>query len=104
VSTISGEVHIILDPFMGSGTTAVSAIKSERNFVGYDISQEYINIAEKRISPYLRQTKIKFELNGHNPPPMIVMEGKIKYKAKPKIKRKIKKVLLEKKGLVVNDQ
>ncbi|MFA4917281.1 MAG: site-specific DNA-methyltransferase [Syntrophales bacterium] len=95
---------IILDPFMGSGTTAVSATKLERNFVGYDISQEYINIAEKRISPYLRQTKIKFELNGHNPPPMIVMEGKIKYKAKPNIQRKIKKVLLEKKGLVVNDQ
>ena len=50
------------------------------------------------------ETKIKFELNGHNPPPMIVMERKIKYKTKPKIKRKIKKVLLEKKGLVVNDQ
>jgi site-specific DNA-methyltransferase (adenine-specific) len=57
---------IILDPFMGSGTTAVSAIKSERNFVGYDISQEYIDLAEKRISPLRKQTKIKFELHGHN--------------------------------------
>lgn len=56
---------IILDPFMGSGTTAVSAIKSERNFVGYDISQEYIHLAEKRISPLLKQIKIKFELHGH---------------------------------------
>lgn len=90
---------IILDPFMGSGTTAVSATKSGRNFVGYDISQEYINIAEKRISPFLNQTKIKFELNGYNPPPMIVMERKIKYKAKPQIKRKIKKAILEKKGI-----
>ena len=53
---------IILDPFMGSGTTAVSAIKSERNFVGYDISQEYIDLAEKRISPFLKQTRIEFEL------------------------------------------
>src|SRR5215469_3340735 len=40
---------IILDPFMGSGTTAVSALKSGRNFIGYDISQEYISLANKRL-------------------------------------------------------
>ncbi|MEW6507600.1 MAG: site-specific DNA-methyltransferase [Bacteroidota bacterium] len=57
---------IILDPFMGSGTTAVSAIKSDRKFVGYDISQEYIDLAEKRILPLLQQTKIKFELQRNN--------------------------------------
>ncbi|MBX2932512.1 MAG: site-specific DNA-methyltransferase [Chitinophagaceae bacterium] len=51
---------IILDPFIGSGTTAVSAIKSERNFVGYDISQEYIDLAEKRLSSFLEQTTLKF--------------------------------------------
>lgn len=51
---------IILDPFMGSGTTAVSAIKSDRKFVGYDISQEYIDLAEKRLKPFLEQTTIKF--------------------------------------------
>ena len=50
----------ILNPFMGSGTTAVSAIKSERKFIGYDISQEYISLAEKRLQPYLTQTKITF--------------------------------------------
>ncbi len=52
---------IILDPFMGSGTTAVSALKSERNYVGYDISQEYLNIANKRLQPYLNQIKFDFE-------------------------------------------
>ena len=52
---------IILDPFMGSGTTAVSAIKSERKFIGYDISQEYISLAENRLKPYLTQTKLAFE-------------------------------------------
>jgi modification methylase len=57
---------IILDPFMGSGTTAVSAIKSGRKFVGYDISQKYIALAERRISFLLNQTKIKFELCEHN--------------------------------------
>ncbi|NLJ82685.1 MAG: site-specific DNA-methyltransferase [Bacteroidales bacterium] len=51
---------IILDPFIGSGTTAVSAIKSERKFVGYDISQKYIDLAEKRLKPFLEQTMLKF--------------------------------------------
>jgi len=52
---------IILDPFMGSGTTAISALKSERKFVGYDISEEYINLAHNRIRPYLSQIKFYFE-------------------------------------------
>jgi len=53
---------IILDPFMGSGTTAISALKSDRRFVGYDISKEYINLAKKRIEPLIKQTKILFNL------------------------------------------
>lgn len=51
---------IVLDPFMGSGTTAVSAIKSDRKFVGYDISNEYIALAQKRLKPLLEQTSIVF--------------------------------------------
>jgi len=51
---------IILDPFMGSGTTAVSAIKSQRKFIGYDISKDYISLAENRLKPYLTQTKMAF--------------------------------------------
>ena len=51
---------IILDPFMGSGTTAVSALKTDRKFVGYDISKEYIDLAEKRVESLLKQTKIAF--------------------------------------------
>jgi len=53
---------IILDPFIGSGTTAISALKSERNYVGYDISKEYIELAEKRIEPFKTQTKLAFNL------------------------------------------
>ncbi len=49
---------IVLDPFMGSGTTAVAALKTDRKFVGYDISKEYIALAEKRVEPLLKQTKI----------------------------------------------
>jgi len=51
---------IILDPFMGSGTTAVSALKTDRKFVGYDISKEYNELAEKRIEPLIKQTKMAF--------------------------------------------
>lgn len=51
---------IILDPFMGSGTTALSAIKSGRKYVGYDVSEEYVSLSEKRIHSYLSQTKMNF--------------------------------------------
>jgi len=49
IQLYSFKEDIILDPFMGSGTTAVAAINSERNYVGYDISKEYICLAEKRL-------------------------------------------------------
>ncbi|URA09205.1 DNA-methyltransferase [Thermospira aquatica] len=48
---------IILDPFMGSGTTAIAAIKSDRKFVGYEISQEYIKLAEERLKPILEEKR-----------------------------------------------
>lgn len=51
---------IILDPFMGSGTTAVTSFKTERNFVGYDVSQEYITLSENRLLPLQTQTKLTF--------------------------------------------
>jgi len=40
---------IVFDPFMGSGTTAVAAIRANRNFFGCDISEEYVNLALARI-------------------------------------------------------
>ena len=44
------ENDVVLDPFMGSGTTAVAAIKNKRRYVGYDVSEEYVKIANDRIS------------------------------------------------------
>lgn len=41
---------IILDPFIGSGSAAVAAIRNRRRYIGYDISEEYVGIAEQRIS------------------------------------------------------
>jgi len=43
------EEDVILDPFMGSGTTAVAAIKTKRRFVGYETKKEYVDIAIRRI-------------------------------------------------------
>lgn len=48
--TYSGD--IILDPFIGSGTTAVASVKSGRHYVGYDISTEYVSIAESRLAQH----------------------------------------------------
>ncbi len=45
--TFSNE--IILDPFMGSGQTALAAIKSKRHYVGYESNEEYLKLAKKRV-------------------------------------------------------
>jgi site-specific DNA-methyltransferase (adenine-specific) len=43
------ENAIILDPFMGSGTSAIACIQTKRKFIGFEINQEYIAIAQQRI-------------------------------------------------------
>lgn len=40
---------LVLDPFMGTGTTAVSAKKLGRNYLGFELQQQYIDVANKRI-------------------------------------------------------
>ncbi len=41
---------VVLDPFMGSGTTALAAKMTQRHFVGYEISREYCALAEERLA------------------------------------------------------
>jgi site-specific DNA-methyltransferase (adenine-specific) len=43
------EGGLILDPFMGSGTTGVVARKLNRNFIGFELNPKYIDIADKRL-------------------------------------------------------
>jgi len=40
---------VVLDPFMGAGTTAVVAKKLGRKFIGIELNQKYIEIAERRL-------------------------------------------------------
>ena len=42
--------EVVLDPFMGSGATAIAAVELGRSFVGYEISQEYVDVALARLA------------------------------------------------------
>jgi len=54
--TFAGEV--ILDPFMGSGQAAIAAIKTDRHYVGYEIDEVYLKLAESRITGLLSEPDI----------------------------------------------
>ena len=47
--------EVVLDPFCGSGSACIAAIKAERHYVGYDTEKEYVDLAEKRIREYKQQ-------------------------------------------------
>ena len=49
IVTWSNLGDIVLDPFVGSGTTAIEAMKEKRHYIGFDISEEYCQMARKRI-------------------------------------------------------
>lgn len=49
---------IVLDPFLGSGTTGLVALKLNRFFIGFDISAKYVELANKRIKNYTSQLKL----------------------------------------------
>lgn len=50
----------ILDPFMGSGTTGIAALRLDRKFVGVEIEPRYFDIACKRIDAENRQPRFQF--------------------------------------------
>jgi len=58
ITSWSNEGDIVLDCFMGSGTTAVVARELGRKFIGFEISQEYVDLANKR----LQDTKTLFDV------------------------------------------
>ena len=49
---------VVLDPFAGSGTVCLSALKDHRNYVAYDINPAYIKLVETRISAYKDQVNL----------------------------------------------
>lgn len=49
---------IILDPFMGSGTTAIACSEFKRNFIGIEMDEKYYKMATERVNDYNRQLKL----------------------------------------------
>ena len=52
IQLYSFTTDIVLDPFMGSGTTAIAALKSNRNYVGFEINPRYIELIKQRVKPF----------------------------------------------------
>ena len=40
---------VVLDPFMGSGSTAIACVNTKRNFIGFEINKDYFDVSQKRI-------------------------------------------------------
>lgn len=53
--------EVVIDPFVGSGTTCLAAIKTGRKYIGYEIDEEYVKLAEKRIKKVLEGGGKHFE-------------------------------------------
>jgi site-specific DNA-methyltransferase (adenine-specific) len=58
IQLYSFEGDVVLDPFVGSGTTCVAALKSGRHFIGIEIEEEYVKIAERRVKEVLANRKL----------------------------------------------
>jgi site-specific DNA-methyltransferase (adenine-specific) len=49
------EDEIVLDPFVGSGTACIAALKTKRKYIAYDIDKKYCDLAERRIKQFLQE-------------------------------------------------
>ena len=57
IKTYTNEGDTVLDNCMGSGTTAIAAINTDRKFIGFELDETYFNLANNRISEHLEATK-----------------------------------------------
>jgi len=57
------ETDIVLDPFMGSGTTGVACLNTNRNFIGIELDETYFNISKQRIENAIKEKENKNELS-----------------------------------------
>jgi site-specific DNA-methyltransferase (adenine-specific) len=63
IKLLTAEGHTILDPFMGSGTTGVAALKLKRHFIGIELQPDFYNLAKQRI-----QSLQEVTIHAHEPP------------------------------------
>jgi len=57
IEILSNKGDTVLDCFTGSGTTAVGALQSERNFIGFEINKNYFEIANCRIKKEIEKNE-----------------------------------------------
>ena len=55
IRTYTNEGDVVLDNCMGSGTTAIAAMNTNRNFIGFELDETYYNIANERIEKSLER-------------------------------------------------
>lgn len=58
IKASSNEDMVVLDPFIGAGSTALACVENKRNYIGIDIDEKYAKIAEKRIKDLKRTPKL----------------------------------------------
>ena len=58
ISLATREGDVVLDPFIGSGTTAIASILLNRKFIGFEKEKEYCDIANARLKEYMKQTNL----------------------------------------------
>lgn len=57
INTYTNENEVVLDNCMGSGTTAVAAMNTNRNFIGFELDKEYYDLAIERINKHVQEEK-----------------------------------------------
>lgn len=58
--------EVVLDPFMGSGATAIAALSTGRRYVGYDIDPHYVELSEQRIAKWRENNHRKRKISSHD--------------------------------------
>ena len=62
ISKFTDETDVVLDPFMGSGSTGVACVESNRSFIGIELDETYYNTAVKRISDTKESLNPNFDI------------------------------------------
>ncbi|MCK4459316.1 MAG: site-specific DNA-methyltransferase, partial [Methanosarcinales archaeon] len=64
------ENEVVLDPFMGSGQAAIASIKTKRHYIGYDINETYVKLADNRIREFSMEFNSPTLFEYDNTPPI----------------------------------
>jgi len=82
------ENDVVLDPFVGSGSACIAALKAKRFYMGYDIAKEYVELTERRIQNYLQEKISLFPKDTDTKTkPLTVRSSRKKYRTKRRIKK-----------------